>query len=133
VRLLADCHEHLKLPQQLITPASMLPEDVQKELKTKTLLDFGIAVNSAGFEFHEYYAQLPTSLVVAYALAIATSGQANKIYFAGFDGYGADDPRYKEMEHLIKSYKNQTNAIEIISITPTRYELKTQSIYGLLT
>jgi 4-hydroxy 2-oxovalerate aldolase len=132
VRLLADCHEHLKLPQPLITPASMLPEDVQQELKTKTLLDFGIAVNSAGFEFHEHYAQLPTSLVVAYALAIATTGQANKIYFAGFDGYGADDPRFKEMENIIKFYKSQNNAVEIVSITPTRYELKTQSIYGLL-
>ncbi|GAB6069487.1 hypothetical protein JCM30760_05840 [Thiomicrorhabdus hydrogeniphila] len=133
VRLLADCHEHLKLPQPLITPANMLPKDVQQELKTKTLLDFGIAVNNAGFEFHECYAQLPTSLVVAYALAIATTGQANKIYFAGFDGYCADDPRYKEMETLIKTYQAQTKAIEINSITPTRYELKTQSIYGLLT
>ncbi|WP_044408462.1 aldolase catalytic domain-containing protein [Thiomicrospira microaerophila] len=133
VRLLADCHEHLNLPQPLITPASMLPEDVQQELKIKTLLDFGISVSRAGFEFHEHYAQLPSSLVIAYALAIATAGQANKIYFAGFDGYGADDPRYKEMETLIKSYQTQTKAIEIVSITPTRYELKTQSIYGLLT
>lgn len=132
VRLLADCHEHLKLPQPLITPASMLPEDVQQELKSKTLLDFGIAVNNAGFEFHEHYAQLPTSLVVAYALAIATTGQAHKIYFAGFDGYGAGDPRYKEMEHLIKSYKKQAQAIDIVSITPTCYGIKTQSIYGLL-
>jgi 4-hydroxy 2-oxovalerate aldolase len=132
VRLLADCHEHLNLPQPLITPASMLPEHLQQELKTKTLFDFGISVSSAGFEFHECYAQLPTSLVVAYALAIASTGQANKIYFAGFDGYGADDPRYKEMETLIKSYQAQEKAIQIISITPTLYELKTQSIYGLL-
>ena len=132
VRLLADCHEHLNLPQPLITPASMLPEDVQQKLKTKTLLDFGIAINISGFEFKEFYAQLPTSHVVSYVLAIASTGQANKIYFAGFDGYGADDPRYKEMETLIKSYQAQEKAIQIISITPTLYELKTQSIYGLL-
>lgn len=132
VRLLADCHEHLKLPQPLITPASMLPKNVQQELKTKTLLDFGITVKHTGFEFHECYAQLPSSLVVAYVLSIATAGEANRIYFAGFDGYGADDPRYKEMERLIKSYQTQTKAIEIIAITPTRYELKSQSIYGLL-
>jgi len=132
VRLLADCHEHLNLPQPLITPASMLPDNVQQELKTKTLFDFGVSVSSEGFEFHEHYAQLPSSLVVSYALAIATAGQAKHIYFAGFDGYGADDPRYKEMEALIKSYQAQPRAIDITSITPSRYELKTQSIYGLL-
>ncbi|HQR82255.1 MAG TPA: aldolase catalytic domain-containing protein [Thiotrichales bacterium] len=132
VRLLADCHEHLKLPQPLITPASMLPAEVQQELKNKTLLDFGISVNTEGFEFHECYAQLPTSLVVAYTLAVASTGQAKHIYFVGFDGYGADDPRYHEMESLLKNYKKQANAINITAITPTRYTLKSQSIYGLL-
>ena len=132
VRLLADCQEHLTLSQPLITPASMLPDVVQQELKHKTLFDFGISVNSAFFEFHEHYAQLPSSLVAAYALAIASAGQANNIFFAGFDGYGADDPRYKEMETLIKTYQAQDNAIDIVSITPTRYELTTKSIYGLL-
>jgi 4-hydroxy 2-oxovalerate aldolase len=132
VRLLADCHEHLKLPQPLITPASMLPAKVQQALKTKTLLDFGISVNSEGFAFHDCYAQLPTSLVIAYALAAATTGQAKAIYFVGFDGYSADDPRYHEMESLLKNYKEQANAINITAITPTRYTLKSQSIYGLI-
>ncbi|CAN8138961.1 hypothetical protein THIOSC15_1240030 [uncultured Thiomicrorhabdus sp.] len=131
VRLLADCHEHLKLPQPLITPASMLPEDVKAELQNKELLDFGIAVTSKGFAFHKNYAELPTSLVIAYALAIATSGQAKQIILAGFDGYGADDPRRKEMDQLFTRYQNTEQAIPFVSITPTRYEIPVQSIYGL--
>lgn len=131
VRLLADCHEHLKLPQPLITPASMLPEDVKAELQNKELLDFGIAVTNKGFAFHENYCELPTSLVIAYALAIASSGQAKQITLAGFDGYGADDPRRKEMDQLFISYQNTEKAIPFVSITPTRYEIPVQSIYGL--
>ena len=131
VRLLADCHEHLKLPQPLITPASMLPEDVKAELQNKELLDFGIAVTSKGFSFHQNYCELPTSLVIAYALAIASSGQAKQIILAGFDGYGADDPRRKEMDQLFTNYHNTERALPFFSITPTRYEILVQSIYGL--
>lgn len=132
VRLLADCHEHLKLPQPLITPASMLPEDVKAELQNKELLDFGIAVTSKGFAFHENFCELPTSLVMAYALAIATSGGAKRIYLAGFDGYPEGDPRNDESEAIIKAYLAAEYAVELVSITPTRYRMKKQSLFGNL-
>ena len=132
VRLLADCHEHLKLPQPLITPASMLPVDVKAELHNKEHLDFGIAVTSKGFAFHENYCELPTSLVMAYALAIANSGKAKRIYLAGFDGYSEGDPRNDESEAIIKAYLAAEYPVELISITPTRYRIKKQSLYGSL-
>lgn len=131
VRLLADCHEHLKLPQPLITPASMLPDDVKTELANKELLDFGISVTNNGFNFHSTYCELPTSLVIAYALAIASSGQAKQIILAGFDGYGADDPRHKEMDQVFKHYQDTHNAVPFKAITPTRYEIPVQSIFGM--
>lgn len=129
VRLLADCHEHLTLPQPLITPAGMLPEDIQEELKTKTLFDFGIAISNDGFEFHEHYAQLPTSLVMAYSLAVATSGDAKRIYLVGFDGYPEGDPRNIESENILSAYNQAVNVIEIICLTPTRYKVKKESIF----
>ena len=132
VRLLADCPEHLKLSQPLVTPASMLPEDVKKELFQKELLDFGIAIDPEGFEFHENYCALPNLLVVAYALAIATSGRAKRILLVGLDGYHADDPRRKEMDKLFNCYKKNSKALPMISITPTRYEISVQSIYSML-
>lgn len=132
VRLLADCNEHLKLPQPLITPASMLPAEVKAELQSKELLDFGIAVTSKGFAFHENYCELPTSLVMAYALAIATSGGAKRIYLAGFDGYPEGDPRNDESEAIIKAYLTSKHPDELVSITPTRYRMKKQSLFGNL-
>jgi 4-hydroxy 2-oxovalerate aldolase len=132
VRLLADCNEHIKLPQPLITPASMLPEDVKQALKNKKLFDFGIAVNGVDFKFDNYHAELPTSLVVAYVLAIASSGKAKNIYMAGFNGYGSNDPRHKEMDGLMKCYQQQEKVIKLLSITPTRYEINTKSIFGMI-
>ena len=131
VRLLADCHEHLKLTQPLVTPASMLPEDVKNELSQKELLDFGISFNNVGFEFHKNHCALPSSLVVAYALAIATSGQAKRILLVGFDGYGADDPRRVEMDELFECYEKTPRSLKVVSITPTQYNIAIKSIYAL--
>ena len=83
------------------------------------------------FEFNQNYCKLPTSLVIAYALAIANCGLAKKITLAGFDGYNADDPRSVEMESIIKIYNDHPNTLPIKSITPTRYKISTQSIFGL--
>jgi 4-hydroxy 2-oxovalerate aldolase len=130
IRLLADCEAHSRLPQPLITPSSMLPPDVLNSLKNKKLLDYGISINQKSFEFGNNFSSLPTSLVICYALAVITAGGAESILMAGFDGYEADDPRNSEMNYLLNLYASNSNAIELIAITPTRYELKSKSVYG---
>ncbi|MDP5129525.1 MAG: aldolase catalytic domain-containing protein [Paraglaciecola sp.] len=131
IRLLADCEAHTQLPQPLITPASMLPPDILASLGNKTLLDYGLSVKTNTFEFGEKASVLPTSLVICYALAAITAGGANKIMMAGFDGYGADDPRNSEMNKLLQLYGAEGASLELLSVTPTRYEVKSLSIYGL--
>lgn len=131
VRLLADCEAHTRLPQPLITPYSMLPADVRDSLGGKEVLDFGLNVQTDSFAFEAEYCTLPTSLVVAYALAVATSGNASRILMAGFDGYGADDPRSREMHQLLEQYQAADGALAITAITPTRYGLHSESVYAL--
>ena len=109
----------------------MLPQDVQESLQGKELLDFGLGVQKDTFEFSSSYCVLPNALVIAYALAIANSGKASQIFLAGFDGYGADDPRTREMQLLLSSYMEQEGHVQICSITPTRYTIPCKSIYGL--
>jgi len=129
VRLLADCHQHINLPQPLITPYSMLPKDVQNELADKQVFDFGLSVEKDRFVFDECSCTLPNSLVFSYVLAVANSGEASKVNLVGFDGYSADDPRSQEMEHVLKLYK-AFGSVPLCSLTPTRYDMAIQSIYG---
>lgn len=131
IRLLADCETHVNLPQPLITPASMLPNDVLSSLNGKTLLDYGLQVQGDTFLVKDTHCVLPTSLVVAYALAILTSGNVKRLLLAGFDGYGADDPRRKEVDAIFSHFLNSELACPILSITPTRYEIPVASIYAL--
>lgn len=132
IRLLADCNQHASLPQPLITPASMLPESVIEALKGKQLLDFGLAIAENKFGFEPEHCVLPTSLVIAYAMAVATSGKAARIFLAGFDGYGADDPRTAEMDSMLNDYQNTPGALPVLSITPTRYKVPATSVYAML-
>ncbi|WP_273131816.1 aldolase catalytic domain-containing protein [Marinobacter vinifirmus] len=131
VRLLADQQAHAHLPQPLITPWSALSVDLKASLARKKVLDFGLQVEAGTFDFGERSCTLPTSLVVAYALAIAASGDASRVLLAGFDGYSADDPRTREMKDLLAQYQATTGARELLAVTPTRHELPTQSIYAM--
>jgi 4-hydroxy 2-oxovalerate aldolase len=129
--VLADCNEYLNLSQPLITPASMLPNNVKQKLKQEKLFDFDIAIDANGFAFNTSNCTLPNFLVLSYALAIATSGKAKKILLAGFDGYGADDPRRKEIDHVFNLYQKTKGSVDFLSITETQYEIPVKSIYGL--
>jgi len=131
VRVLADCNEYLNLPQPLIAPASMLPNNIKQKLKQKELLDFNISIDVNGFAFSTTSCTLPNLLVLSYVLAIATSGKAKKILLAGFDGYGADDPRRKEIDSVFNLYQKTKGSIDFFSITETRYDIPIKSIYGL--
>lgn len=132
VRLLADSEAHASLPQPLITPASMLPEGLRAELGEKELLDFGIGIEPGRFDFHETHCIAPTSLVLAYALAVATSGHAASIRMAGFDGYPPDDARNNEVNAMFAAFAASSANQQPTSITPTCHKgLITSSLYGL--
>lgn len=131
VRLLADCGVHTKLPQPLIIPYGMLPADIKQSLGNKKVLDFGLKMTLGQFDFYDYWCEVPASLVTAYALAIFTSGNANKIYMAGFDGYNSNDPRCKEMDQLLEQYLQNSEAVPLEAITETRYQLPARSVYAL--
>ncbi|MRU15677.1 aldolase [Roseovarius sp. A21] len=130
VRLLADAEAHAELPQPLITPASMLSESLRAEFGDKLLLDYGLGVAPGHFEFHVDHCVAPAPLVLAYALAVATSGQASRILMAGFDGYPDGDPRNDETAGVFDAYCSHAHEERLISITPTRHRLRCASIYA---
>ncbi|WP_457797998.1 aldolase catalytic domain-containing protein [Methylocystis sp. S23] len=132
VRVMADCETYATLPQPLIAPMSMLPVDLKMALKGRDVLDFGLGVQPGVFAFFDTCCIAPTSLVLAYALAIAASGKARQILMAGFDGYPAGDPRNDEVENLLSQIRDVAGTPKIISVTPSQYRnMGAISIYGI--
>jgi 4-hydroxy 2-oxovalerate aldolase len=109
----------------------MLPESLRVALGDKELLDFGIGIEPGCFEFHQSHCIAPTSMVLAYSLAVATSGQAARILMAGFDGYAAGDSRNDEINKIFEMFCATDQVPECVSITPSRFRLKAFSIYAL--
>lgn len=132
VRLLADAEAHARQPQPLVTPASMLPPSLRATFGSKTLLDFGLGIEPERFAFHDTWCVAPGALVLAYALAMATSGRAGAIRLAGFDGYPPGDPRNDEIEAMLAAYAASGGKMPVNSVTPSRYRgLESCSIHGL--
>lgn len=131
VRLLADAEAYACFPQPLITPASMLPDDLLAVLEGCKLLDFGLGVEPGLFEFYDTHCFVPLPLVLAYALAVVTSGKAKSILLAGFDGYPAGDQRNLETSEVFDLYRAASQADRIVSVTPTRHKIRTSSIYAV--
>ncbi len=131
IRLLRDAARYGKIEGALVAPVSALPEAVRESLEKIECHDFGLALGADTFEFGASHAILPRPMAAAYALAIANSGGATRIYMAGFDGYGPEDPRNLEMNEVLSRYQARTRAIELVSITPTRYEIPEDSVYRL--
>lgn len=131
IRVLADYEYYTNFKKPLVLPYSMLPIEVSNLLKSEYVYDYGLKIENNRFEFHENYCVIPSPFVLAYALGIVTVGNARKIFLAGFDGYGADDPRTLEIKELFDLYKSEKDSIEISSVTPTRYNLPVVSIYAL--
>lgn len=131
LRLLADFSAHSTFPQPLMTPTDRLPPDVKGALSSTGLLNYGLQISgNALFKFHQDYCEVPSSLVLCYALAAATSGIAKEILLAGFDGYESGDPRNEETESIFESYRQSNGSLNITSITPTKYRIPTKSLYG---
>jgi 4-hydroxy 2-oxovalerate aldolase len=130
-RLWADCSHYKTMPQPLIVPVNGLPPSVVEALNGVQLLNFGLQVKPQMFEAGPTSAITPSSLAVAYALAVAQSAGSDQAFLAGFDGYGADDPRTAEVEGIFQIFQSDPRAPSLISITPTRYRIPSSSVYGL--
>lgn len=131
IRLLADCAHYTRINQPLLTPASILPEDVLQSLSSTRLLDYGLTVRENSFEFETTHCVIPSPLVLGYALAAATSGNAARILLAGFDGYEVDDPRYAEVDALFRLFMSAQGTPPLAAITPTKYKIPSLSVYAL--
>nr|WP_321510715.1 aldolase catalytic domain-containing protein [uncultured Celeribacter sp.] len=130
VRLLADSHHHLCLPQPLVTPASMLPKPIREALAQKELLDFGLVVEPGVFFFGEFHCVTPNSLVLSYALALCAAGNATRVLMAGFDGYPPGDARNDETADILLKF-NANSDLPLLAVTPTCHRLASASIYAL--
>jgi len=131
LKLLADADLYKSIKSPLAVPESLLSEKLKRKFKKVKIYDFGIGLKDNKFQFFKDCSYIPKLYTVAYALSIATSGKANRILLAGFDGYQKDDRRLKIVDELFFSYSSSKECRPVIAITPSSYNITKKSIYAL--
>ena len=62
--------------------------------------------------------------MLGYALSIAISQNAKNVFLAGFEGFKKDNYANDESKNILKIFKKRFKKTNILSITPTRFNLK---------
>ncbi len=130
LRVMSYTTELKKLSQPLVLPFDSLPSHQKKKFKKIKVYNYGLEIKKDKFKFMKNSAITPNSLTICYALSIANSGKAKRIYTSGLDGYKIGDRRGIEMEETLKIYNGLKKKSELIAITPTRYKINSTSIYA---
>ena len=130
LRIMSDTKEFKKISQPLVLPLDSLPLLQKNKYKKIKVYNYGLEIKKDKFEFKKNSTIAPNSLTICYALSIANSGKAKKIFVSGLDGYKISDLRGFEMEETLKIYNELRKKSELIAITPTRYKIKSTSIYA---
>jgi len=134
LRIIAEISNYSNFQQPFVIPKSLIDEASIKKINNLQIFDYGMNINNEGkFTYNSTNCSIPKPIVLAYSLAIASSAQAIKVTLAGFDGYGSDNNKRKEIDNLLEQYCNSDGSLEIISITDTSYEIPVKSVYGFLT
>ena len=130
-RLMTELDRYCNFASPVLMPHGILPESVKEKALGIPILDYGVQVKSHTFEITENSCTIPGFLVAPYVFAAATVGRATRIFLAGFDGYEPGNPGQNEMAEVISLYKANKNAVELIAITPSTYDIKHSSVYSL--
>ena len=104
-----------------------MPEKLKENILTqnKMILDYGILLNpKKKIGVYENYCSIPKPLAILYSICIAISGNAKKIYVAGFEGYKKDDPQNDETDFYLRILQKKFKNIYLRTITKTKYNIK---------
>ena len=130
MRLIQDVPAYRQLTRPLVLPMDPLAQQLSASLGPERLLDFGFTVRPGTLSIRDTGCAIPSRKVAPYALALAAAAGARRVFLAGFDGFEASDPRQQEMNELFDLFRRTFPGIEVIALTPTRFNVTQSSVYA---
>lgn len=128
VRLVKEAARIAQLDRPLLAPAQLL--EAVGVTHPGEVLDYGLSVKEGAFAAGASGCEIPELLAAAYAAAAAIAGGASAILLAGFDGYGAGDPRQEAVGALLALVQAYAPQVPVLAVTPTTYAVRQSSVYA---
>ena len=126
-RIQIDHEFYNRFDNKFILPSNILNQKILKKLdKQKNLLfNYNIKLSKNDrVSVNRKEILLPNFLVLGYALSVVISKNVKNIYLAGFEGFGKNNYANDESENILKIFKNKFKKINILSVTPTKFNLR---------
>lgn len=124
-RVLIDSNKYKNLRKILIFPKKSFNKILSDINFNCIVYDYGLNIKENQYKAFKNYCVLPKPLVVPYALAILSKSNIKKINMVGFDGFEEGDLRNEEMNIIFKKFQLENRSINLLSLTPTLYNIKT--------
>ena len=127
LKFLTDRHSYAALSSKVLLPMHRFDASETADFCDSQLIDYGLQVRSAEFSFESTYCCIPSELTLAYAVAAALAGGAEKIEVAGIDGYDFHDRRNS---YVAEFFSILDAKHPVVAVTPTSYQVEKSSIYA---
>ncbi|NMP04234.1 pyruvate carboxyltransferase [Pseudoalteromonas arctica] len=133
LKFLTEKENYSNLSKPIIYPAHRFPAQDVELLADNGNINYGVDIADNTFKVEKTSCLIPSELTIAYGLAFSIAAGANKVTFAGVDGYNSNDSRHLEMIEFFDTIGNDLqDNLEFISITPTTYPIKKGSVYAYI-
>lgn len=122
-RLMTEILNYQELGKPVLMPRELITNDHGIKI-----FNYGIKVEGGKWKSEDMGCVVPQMLVAPYVMAAIKAGGARRVLLAGFDGYGAYDPRQNAMNEVVRLYDGP----QLISITPSSYDVDHSSVYAMI-
>lgn len=129
-RILLDLDLYKSLDSKVIMPKSCFSSIVKEKIEDQKILDYGLSIKKNAFQSGARGCISGWQEVTAYSLLLVLQAAPKEIFFAGFDGYSDEDPRYRSVNEIFKLYLDLRNVNELKSLTPSNHQFLKTSSFG---
>jgi 4-hydroxy 2-oxovalerate aldolase len=129
-KFLSDSSKYKDINKSIILPQHRFSDAEMKFFNEDNVLDFGVEVTPDEFSSELTSVTIPYDITFAYLLGALINSKPLSIKAVGLDGYSHNDPRQNEMNKILALYSAQADTQEIITLTPSTYNLTKSSIYA---
>lgn len=125
-RILFQMSQIHRTSKQLVLPEYLVSNNFPS-INLENAINFDLVLGDH-FHVQDNGCVLKKDLTFAYAIAYLIANNVKRVFLAGFDGYD-DLSRNEEVNQLLGEIGSSNHSIELIAITPTKYNLASKSIY----
>lgn len=128
-RILSNLNNILNIDKTILMPVEQLDEGLKALLKKSKTVNYNLTIDDE-LSFDLNGCTMDSPLVLGFTLCALLSNKRSKVFMTGFDGYKGNSERNRDINNLIEDLSSKNKEMELISITPTRYNMNQQSIYS---